>query len=108
MCLELKIRLWFEYAKKYDLYGHENKISNTTIINKFNNKTEILNIFSNKKNNISSYYSLASTKCAYQYDEILNVAYTRDSNLYGTSLTKISHIEKSVNVTGLVQVLVSS
>ena len=63
MCLGLKIRPRFEYAKKYDLYGHENKISNKTIINKFNNKTEILNIFSRKKNNnISSYYFLESTK----------------------------------------------
>ena len=49
ICIELNICPWFEYAKKYDLYGYENKISNTTIINKFNNKTEILNIFSHKK-----------------------------------------------------------
>ena len=62
MCLGLKICPRFEYAKKYDSYGHENKISNTTIINKFNNKTEILYFFSRKENNISSYYSLTSTK----------------------------------------------
>ena len=42
MSLELKIRPWFEYAKKYNLYGHENKISNTTIINKFKYKMCLL------------------------------------------------------------------
>ena len=50
----LKICPRLESAKKYDSNGHENKISNTTIINKFNNKTETLNIFSHKKNNIPS------------------------------------------------------
>ena len=68
MRLMLNIRPIFEQAKKCDSYGHENKISNTTIINKLNNKTEILNIFSHKKNDNTSSYSLASIKCAYCHD----------------------------------------
>ena len=38
MCLELKICPCFEYAKIYDSYGHENEISNTSIINKLTTK----------------------------------------------------------------------
>ena len=105
LCLGLKIRPRFENAKKHDSYGHENKISNTTIINKFNNKTEILNIFPCKKttfirNSLASIYKIdwGNFECCV----------TRDSDLYGTSLTKISHNEKSVNVTGLAQILVST